>query len=297
MRYILPYTAILLIFISGAVVFFKSFSVAEGNFRFSKDVTRRRFYKLSKWYQKEFKNTQTDVILKQAGIRMSAFLYNTVRYSILSAWLMYMTYARLGLGINVNLQILTWLMIMIVTRPDLKLLNFKSPFYYLTLLLTKRVKDRSDVEIDNCFSQLKNLALSMSEKGKALSSDYIIREITKYTNVIRPHLIRLSGFWADMRYDEGQNYFANAIGTEAAKSLAAILSKLDFIEPEEFISQIEVYQNRVGEQRKTAVKKVRETQGVIVFLIALISGFIILINFLVVVVGIDTFSMFEKVSF
>lgn len=291
---LLPYIIIFLIFFSGAVVYKKSFSI-EGGYRFSKDVTRRSFYKLTKWYQKEFKSTQTEEIFKQAGIRMSAFLFQTIRYSILGAWLVYITYTRLVIGAEVKLHIILWLALLIISRPAMQLLKYKSPFWYFCEVLTKRNKEKSNIEIDRCLSLLKNMAISMS--GKALSSDYIIREISKCTKIIKPHLNRLLAFYYEGRYQDGQEYFGDAIGTEPAKSFVALLGKLDYITPDKLISQIELYQNQMGEQRKTAVKKARETQGNIVFLIALISGFAILINFLVVVVGIDAFSMLQKVSF
>lgn len=291
---VLPYAGIFLIFIFGAVLYKKSFST-EGGYRFSKDVTRRSLNKLTKLYQKEFKSTQTEEIFKQAGIRMSAFLFQTIRYSILGVWLIYMTYVRLVTGAGVKLHIVLWLVLLIASRPSMKLLKYRSPFYFLCEVLTKRNKEKCNVEIDRCLSQLKNMAISMSDK--ALSSDYIIREISKCTKMIKPHLNRLLGYWYEGRYQDGQEYFSNIIGTEPAKSFAGLIGKLDYISPEKLISQIELYQSQMGEQRKTAVKKTKETQGNIVFLIALISGFAILINFLVVVVGIDAFSMLQKVSF
>jgi len=224
-----------------------------------------------------------------------SFLYQILRYSVLIAWLAYITYLRFYNGENVSILLVTWLIILIISRPSPKLLKFKSPFLIACELISKKNKEQSNIEIDRCLSQLKNIAISISDK--ALSSDYIIREITKYTKVTKPHFLRLLGFWCEGRYKEGQEYFTNAIGTEEAKSLAGLLGKLDYLPLDKFISQIELYQNQVAEQRKTTVKKSRETQGNIVFLIALLSGIIILLNFLVVVVGIDAISMLQKVSF
>jgi len=291
---LLPYTVIILMFFSGAFLYKKSFSF-ESSYKFSKDVTRRNIDRFAKWCKKEITSTQTEAFLKKAGIKMSAFLYQFLRYSALVAWLAYITYLRLISGGNVNVSLVLWLIILILSRPSPKLLRFKSPFLFVCELISKKNKDTSNVEIARCLSQLKNIAISMSDK--ALSSDYIIREITKYTKITKPHFLRLLGFWCEGRYKEGQEYFSNAIGTEEAKSLAGLLGKLDYLTLDKFISQIEVYQNQVEEQRKTTVKKYRESQGNIVFLIALLSGIVILLNFLVVVVGIDAISMLQKVSF
>ncbi len=273
----------------------KAFSVEGHTYRFSIDVTRRSMDRLTKWYEKEFKNTQTEELFKQAGIKLSAFFYQSIRYSILGLWLVYMTYERFKAGVNVNMQIALWLLFFLASTTSTKLFSFKSPIYILCQLLAIRNKEKCNIEIDRCLSQLKNMAISM--KKKALSSDYIVRELAKPTKLIRPHLNRLLGYWYENRYSEGQEYFTGVIGTEAAKAFAGLLAKLDYLAPEKLISQIELYQSQVGEQRKTAVKKVREAQGNIVFLIALVSGFIILINFFVIVAGIDTLSMLQKISF
>lgn len=293
--YILPYIIILIIFSTGAALYLKAFSGEGHTYRFSIDVTRRSMDRLTKWYEKEFKNSQTEELFKQAGIKLSAFFYQSIRYSILGLWLVYMTYERFKAGVNVNMQIALWLLIFLASTTSTKLFSFKSPIYILCQLLATRNKEKCNIEIDRCLSQLKNMAISM--KKKALSSDYIVRELAKPTKLIRPHLNRLLGYWYENRYSEGQEYFTGVIGTEAAKAFAGLLAKLDYLAPEKLISQIELYQSQVGEQRKTAVKKVREAQGNIVFLIALISGFIILINFFVIVAGIDTLSMLQKISF
>jgi len=295
-REILPYVVIFLIFVCGAVLYKKSFGNEVG-LKYSRDAALRNVNKITQKFKKEFSNDQTDALLKQAGIKMSAFLFQFLRYSILAVLLAYITYIRFSRGVNVNLFVVLWLIIFIGSRPSENLLNFKSPFFISCGLINKKHKSKCNVEIDSCFSQLKNMAISMSQKEKALSSDYIIREITKYTKVTKPYFSRLSGFCCDGRYEEGQQYFINSIGTESSKSLAGLLVKLDFIQPSEFVSQIELYQSQMGEQRKTGMKKTREAQGNIVFLIALISGFTILINFLVIVIGIDTVSMLQKVSF
>ncbi|PYG84323.1 hypothetical protein LY28_03637 [Ruminiclostridium sufflavum DSM 19573] len=288
---ILPYSIILLIFLSGAALYKKSFGT-EGGYRFSKEATRRNISRIVKWYQKEFK---TEEIFKQAGIRMPAYFYQTVRYSVLALWLIYMTYARLVTGSGVNMHIALWLVFLVATRPSMKLLKYRSPFCLICEAITKKNREKCSIEIDRCLSQLKNMAISMSDK--ALSSDCIIREISKSAKIIKPYLNRLLAYWYEGRQRDGQEYFAQAIGTEPAKSFAALLGRLDYIPPDKLISQIELYQSQLGEKRKTAVKKAREIQGNIVFMIALVSGFAVLINFLVVVVGIDAFSMLRRVSF
>lgn len=291
---IFPLVIILIIFIIGAVLYKKSFSY-DSSLKFSIDVTKRSLTQYTEWFRKEFTNTQADYLLKQAGIRMPAFLYQLIRYSILLSWLAYLGYERLSKGMNVNLQVVLWILMFISTMPCQKLLKIKSPFYFVVEKISKRKKEKSNVEIYRCLSQLKNIAISMS--SKALSAEYIIREITKYTKTTKPHFQRLLGFWCEGRQKEGQEYFSNSIGTEVAKSLVSLLTKLDYISPNMFISQIELFQNQVEEDRKTAVNISRKAQGDLVFALALAAGFSICLNFLAVVVGIDGYDVLKQLIF
>lgn len=291
---ILPFVVILIIFIFGAVLYKKSFSYA-GSLKFSIDVTKRSLTKYTEWFRKEFTNTQADYLFKQAGIKMPAFLYQLIRYPIFLLWLTYMGYERLSKGTNVNLLVALWILTFIATMPCQKLIGVKSPFYIVIDKVSKRIKEKSNIEIYRCLSQLKNIAISMSDK--ALSAEYIIREITKYTKVTKPYFQRLLGFWCEGRQKEGQEYFSNSIGTEAAKSLVSLLTKLDYIPPDKFISQIELFQNQVEEDRKTAVKVSRQAQGNFVFGLALAAGISICLNFLAVVVGIDGYDVLKQLVF
>lgn len=291
---IFPLVVILMIFIIGAVLYKKSFRY-EAGLKFSIDVTRRSLTKYAEWFRNEFTNTNADYLLRQAGIKIPAFLYQLIRYPIFLSWLAYIGYERLSKGINVNLLVVFWILAFIATMPCQKLLGVKSPFNFVIEKISKRKKEKSNVEIYRCLSQLKNIAISIS--NKTLSAEYIIREINKFTKVTKPHFQRLLWFWCEGRQEEGQEYFSNSIGTEAAKSLASLLAKLDYIPPDKFISQIELFQNQVEEDRKTAVKVSREAQGNFVFGLALAAGFSICLNFLAVVVGIDGFDVLKQLLF
>ena len=291
MLQLIPGAVIILVFISGAFLYNEAFSV-ETNFRFSRDVTGRRF---SSWYKKEFTNTETENLFRQVGLKMSASLYQLIRYALLAIWLAYISFLRLHDGKKVTVLLALWLILLVVSKPIRKLLMYKSPFLLVCEQINMRNKAKMNIEIDRCLSQLKNIAKTMS--GNAMSSDYIIKELSKYTKVTKPYFLRLLGFWYEGRYKEGQEYFSNAIGTEEARELAGIFTKLDYLAHDEFISQLEMYQNQIRSKRKTNAQKANERQGNIIFLIAMLSGIIILINFLVVVIGIDAISMLQKVSY
>jgi hypothetical protein len=291
MLQLITVAVIILIFISGAFLYKEAFG-AETNFRFTREVKGRSF---SSWCKKEFTNTETENLFRQAGLKIPAFLYQLIRYSLLAVWLAHISYLRLHDGKKVTVLLALWLVLLVVSKPARKLLKYKSPFLLVCEQINRRNKAKINTEIDRCLSQLKNIAKTMS--GNALSSDYIIKELSKYTKVTKPYFLRLLGFWYEGRYKEGQEYFSNAIGTEEARELAGIFTKLDYLAHDEFISQLEMYQNQIRSKRKTSAQKANERQGNIIFLIALLSGIIILINFLVVVIGIDAISMLQKVSY
>jgi hypothetical protein len=291
MLQLIPVAVIILLFISGAFLYKEAFGV-ETNFRFTREVKGRSF---SSWCKKEFTNTETENLFRQAGLKIPVFLYQLIRYSLLAVWLAYISYLRLHDGKKVTVLLALWLVLLVVSKPARKLLRYKSPFLLVCEQINRRNKAKVNTEIDRCLSQLKNIAKTMS--GNALSSDYIIKELSKYTKVTKPYFLRLLGFWYEGRYKEGQEYFSSIIGTEEAMELAGIFTKLDYLAHDEFISQLEMYQNQIRSKRKTSAQKANERQGNMIFLIALLSGIIILINFLVVVIGIDAISMLQKVSY
>lgn len=290
---------IILLFILGALIYYKSFQYAvTKQYRFSSNISRQRFQGVIDFLNKELANEKTEEFVKQAGLNISGLLYQFIRYSVLILLLAYIAYSNFILHHGVRAQVILWVIIFFISRPIPKIYNYDSPFLVVCSFFKKREKIKFSKEIDRCISHLKNMTISIdSDQTEMFSSDYIIKELSKYTKHTRPFFLKLLGYWYEGRYQEGQEYFYISVGTEEARSLAALFAKLDYLPPQEFVLLLEHLQNESKERRKTYSQNSKKIQSDILFGVALTSGILILLNFFAVVVGIDVVKTLQNINF
>ena len=96
------------------------------------------------------------------------------------------------------------------------------------------------------------------------------------------------------RDEEAFRYFANAVNTKAGRNFAAILTKVEKINPSELIEQMEVFQNMIAEKRMTQALKTAQRNSVITTIWSSATVFSLLINFVVVAVFMDTLNMLKN---
>ncbi|GAH86849.1 unnamed protein product, partial [marine sediment metagenome] len=86
------------------------------------------------------------------------------------------------------------------------------------------------------------------------------------------------------------------IAIKEARDLATLFLKLDLISPRELKGQLTHYQNNIRTERITAREKVNERNGNLIYILAIISAVVVLLNFLVVVLT-DVFTSYNLLSF
>ena len=149
-------------------------------------------------------------------------------------------------------------------------------------------------EIYRAISQLINL---FTIKGETiLGSNYILEEIIKTTRVTKPVYLKMLSMWNMNMQEEAADYFADAIGTKAARDLSRLFLKLDYISPKELKSQLVHYQNNIKTERTTARESVNERNGNLIYAVAIISAVAVLLNFLVIVLS-DIFTSYNLIPF
>ena len=146
-----------------------------------------------------------------------------------------------------------------------------------------------DSEIYGSAITLKNLALV--QKERPLSADYIFEALMENSSALRPAYEELISLYRSGRDEDAFRAFAKKTGSRAGKNFAAVLSKLDRINPAELVKQLEVFQNIMAEERMTAAIRTAQRKSVLVTAWASASIFALLINFAVVVVFMDTLGM------
>lgn len=284
---IIAYWCIGLIFLMGAVFYWN-----YCNPRYGLRLTQTRFAKLRQWFLKEFTNKETEKIVKEAGLIISGLTYQAIRYFVLLFWLGCLFYLKFYSGKDAGIAVFLWMIVFISSSPRRKIFNVTSPFYYFVLQLQKGTREKYDLEIFRCLSQLKNLAVAKA--NSSYSSDHMIKELSKYTVYTRPIFDRFLGYWYESRYEQACKYFIDSIGTKDALALSNLFMKIDHLRPVEFLNQLELYQNEALERRRTSAQNAKETKSNLVFGVAMVTGIIILLNFLLIAIAIDAIGYFKQ---
>ena len=156
----------------------------------------------------------------------------------------------------------------------------------LELFIVKNNKNRIDKELFNSSIILKNLSLITDQSP--FSADYMYEKLMENSTFLKPVYRQMLTVY---RSRESQNAFKVlplTLNTKTSKNFAIILSKLERMSPVELTKQMDVFQKNMMDQRMTyAIKRVQKSSMVLTVL-STITVFAILLNFVVVVVFLDT---------
>lgn len=139
---------------------------------------------------------------------------------------------------------------------------------------------------------LKNLAI-VQEK-RPLSADFIFQALMENSSSLKPVYEEMISLYRSGRDEEAFRVFGERTGSRTGRNFAAILSKLDKINPAELVKQMEVFQNVMAEERMTAALKSAQRNSIIATMWATAAMFALLINFAVVVVFLDALATLES---
>ena len=156
----------------------------------------------------------------------------------------------------------------------------------IELMIMKKSKSQIDKELYNSSVILKNLALV--QRQMPFSADYMYERIMENSVLLKPIYSQMLTTYRSMDSSEAFKVLPLAVGTKASKNFAIILSKLEKLNPAELEKQMDVFQKSMMETRMTyAIKRVQRTSLILTGL-ATITVFALLLNFVVVVVFLNT---------
>ena len=127
-----------------------------------------------------------------------------------------------------------------------------------------------------------------------MSADFMYEALMENSGRLRPVYEEMLSLYRSGRDQEAFQVFAKRTGSRTGRNFAAVLSKLDRINPAELVKQMEVFQNVMAEERMTAALKNAQRRSIIATVWATASIFALLINFAVVVVFLDALVMLEN---
>lgn len=285
------YGVLILTFVLGAFLYWKSSSNSSVYYSKKKNV----FQGLKDSLEKSLEKSGTDTLIRQTGFNVSGLTYQVIRYIVAIVWLCYLIYKRLALEYDVTMDIALLVLVYLASSPRKLYFGFTSPFVLFVNQMLKNRRYKYNAEIYRCLSLLKNLAVTKYDR--AFSSVYIIEELTKYTVFSKPIFNRLLGYWYESRFDEGKEYFKEAVGTDLGSSLVELFQHIDGLKPGELVNQIDLYQQKAKDALKTRAHKVKELKSVGIYAVVIITGMIILLNFLAVSIFIDLFQGFKSIHY
>jgi hypothetical protein len=234
-------------------------------------------------------------VLSLGGVNICLLNYQIVRFLALAIWFVLIILLKATRGIPLfGPQLFLLIVLAIASTPKHKMGRIRLPFSYIEEFFGRAKKRKANREIYRSLSQLINL---FTIKGESiLGSNYIFEEIIKYSKVTKPVYLKMFSMWNMDKRQQAADYFADAIGTKEAKSLAAIFLKLDHLSPKELKVQLLNYQNNIKTEAITAREKINERNGNLIYILAIISAVVVLLNFLVVVLT-DVFTSYSLLSF
>lgn len=150
----------------------------------------------------------------------------------------------------------------------------------------KKRKNKMDKELFSSSIILKNLSLVQGDN--AFSADYMYEKLMENSVVLKPVYGQMLTLYRSRNNSEAFKVLPSVVGTKASKNFAIILSKLEKLNPAELAKQMEVFQKSMMGNRVTyAIKRVQRNSLVLTVL-ATVTVFVLLLNFIVVVVLLDT---------
>jgi len=234
-------------------------------------------------------------VLSFGGINIPLSKYQAVRFTVLGIWLIGAVLLKKVNGLpSFGIQLFLIAVLLIGTTPKSKMGRIKLPFLYVSDFFKKKGRDAANKEIYRTVSLLINLFTIKGEE--VLGSNYILEEIVKTVKVTKPIYLKMLSLWNMNRREEAAGYFSTAIGTKEARDLAGVFLKLDHLRPAELKNQLINYQNNIKTERITARERINERNGNLIYILAIISAVVVLLNFLVVVLT-DVFASYSSLSF
>ena len=234
-------------------------------------------------------------VLSLGVVNICLLNYQIVRFLALAIWFVLIILIKITRGIPLfGPQLFLLIVLAVASTPKHKIGRIRLPFSYIEGFFGRVKRQAANKEIYRSLSQLINLFTIKG--GSILGSNYILGEIIKYSKVTKPVYLKMLSMWNMDKRQEAADYFAGEIGTKEAKSLAAIFLKLDHISPKELKVQLLNYQNNIKTEAITAREKINERNGNLIYILAIISAVVVLLNFLVVVLT-DVFTSYSLLSF
>ena len=150
-----------------------------------------------------------------------------------------------------------------------------------------------ELELYDSSLLLKNMALA--DRGHSFSADYIYERLMEHAGKLKPVYSRMLNLYRAGKDQEAFQYFSEQCGSRTGRNFSMVLSKIDRISPDELVEQMEVFLEIMGQQRVTAEMKRVQRNSLITTMLAVISVFVMVLDFAAVIVFMHTLTLMENI--
>jgi hypothetical protein len=171
----------------------------------------------------------------------------------------------------------------ILTVPVLKFKKRWTLFGQIMRVLDKDLKKKQDIELSSIVIQLQNIAVSQEKAPTNLSS--MLLRIVGFCNYTKVGFIKMISLIDQDREEEAKKAFIDEVDTILGRDLAHILIQLDKLNPAKVVEQLNLLEERIRSESLTIKNKKEEFHSNIIFLIPVVLCFVILLNFVVMMLN------------
>ncbi len=256
-------------------------------------VRFRKRILLKKGSNRQHPASQDALRVFESGFRMDDSAYKMLRYLVLVGSLAAESAFFFSRGQFSLRDLFVIVVLFAISAPVEKIGSYRTPFGILIERLAAGRKMRIDREHLDAMTQLKNLCVAQSDNR--LSGDYLVEQLFKYSRVTKPAYSKLLSHWRLGQFKQGCDIFAGMLNTKMSCELASVFEKIDYMSHEELVSQLEVYQSHIREERLTRFQRRQEMQSYIMYAPVIASAFVVILNFMIIVIWLDTIEMIQKI--
>lgn len=147
-------------------------------------------------------------------------------------------------------------------------------------------RDKMERELFHSCVLLKNLAIVYQELP--MSTDFLLEQLMESGGCLRSIYADVLTLYRKGEFEAAFSVFQKRIPTKAAMDFARILSKLDQMHPADLVLQMSGFEETFSAERKTEAMARAERKSLITTLTSTATIFVVLLNFTVVVIFLDT---------
>lgn len=153
--------------------------------------------------------------------------------------------------------------------------------------------DRMEKEIFNSCIVLKNLAIV--HRDLPMSADFILEQLMDSSRALHNIYADILSAYRNGKGEDSFAIFYEKIPLKSAKNFSFVLAKIDRINPAELITHMTAFEETFAAERMTRGMNRAERRSIITTMAATAAIFAILLNFVIVVVFMDTLRMLGQV--